>query len=160
MGNIRCSTKCPAIAWQKFANLRLLLTYHATVPGKKLNFMGNEIGQGREWSEKRELDWSLLEFDFQHGIKQLSEDLNKLYRENPALHELDFAQEGFQWIDCHDADHSIVSFIRRGRTWPICHRCAEFHAGAAHELSHRRAASRERTSNYLIATRFSIQVRM
>ena len=107
--------KMPGDAWQKFANLRLLLTYHATAPGKKLNFMGNEIGQGREWSEKRELDWSLLEFDLQRGVKQLSKDLNQLYRENPALHELDFAQEGFQWIDCHDADQSIISFIRRGR---------------------------------------------
>ena len=100
--------------WQKFANLRLLLTYQATMPGKKLNFMGNEIGQGREWSEKRELDWNLLEFDFQRGVKQLAKDLNCLYKESAALHELDFTQSGFQWIDCHDADHSIISFIRRG----------------------------------------------
>ena len=107
--------KMPGDAWQKFANLRLLLTYHATAPGKKLNFMGNEIGQGREWSEKRELDWSLLEFDFQRGIKLLAKDLNLLYRNQPALHELDFQQEGFQWIDCHDADQSIISFLRRGR---------------------------------------------
>ena len=107
--------KMPGDAWQKFANLRLLLTYHATAPGKKLNFMGNEFGQGREWSEKRELDWNLLEYEFQRGVKLLARDLNNLYRNNPALHELDFAQEGFQWIDCHDADQSIISFIRRGR---------------------------------------------
>ncbi len=107
--------KMPGDAWQKFANLRLLFTYHATAPGKKLNFMGNEIGQGREWSEKRELDWSLLEHDYQRGIKLLAKDLNILYRDHAALHELDFEQQGFQWIDCHDADQSIVSFIRRGR---------------------------------------------
>jgi 1,4-alpha-glucan branching enzyme len=107
--------KMPGDAWQKFANLRLLLTYQATAPGKKLNFMGNEIGQGREWSEKRELDWNLLEFNFQRGVKQLAKDLNKLYLDNRALHELDFTQEGFQWIDCHDADQSIISFIRCGR---------------------------------------------
>ena len=106
----------PGDAWQKFANLRLLLTYQATAPGKKLNFMGNEIGQGREWSEKRELDWNLLEYEFQRGVKQLAKDLNRLYQENRALHELDFTQEGFQWIDCHDADQSIISFLRRGRS--------------------------------------------
>ena len=107
--------KMPGDAWQKFANLRLLLTYQATAPGKKLNFMGNEIGQGREWSEKRELDWNLLEYDFQRGVQQLAKDLNHLYRENRALHELDFTVEGFQWIDCHDADQSVISFIRRAR---------------------------------------------
>ena len=107
--------KMPGDAWQKFANLRLLLTYQATAPGKKLNFMGNEIGQGREWSEKRELDWNLLEYDFQRGVQLLAKDLNRLYRENRALHELDFTVEGFQWIDCHDADQSVISFIRRGR---------------------------------------------
>ena len=107
--------KMPGDAWQKFANLRLLLTYQATAPGKKLNFMGNEIGQGREWSESRELDWDLLEYDFQRGVQQLAKDLNHLYRENRALHELDFTVEGFQWIDCHDADQSVISFIRRAR---------------------------------------------
>jgi 1,4-alpha-glucan branching enzyme len=107
--------KMPGDAWQKFANLRLLLTYQATAPGKKLNFMGNEIGQGREWSEKRELDWNLLEYNYQRGIQQLAKDLNRVYRDHRALHELDFTQEGFQWIDCHDADQSIISFLRRGR---------------------------------------------
>jgi 1,4-alpha-glucan branching enzyme len=107
--------KMPGDAWQKFANLRLLLTYQATAPGKKLNFMGNEFAQGREWSEQRELDWGLLEYDFQRGVQQLSKDLNHLYREQRALHELDFTIEGFQWIDCHDADQSVVSFIRRAR---------------------------------------------
>ena len=105
----------PGDTWQKFANLRLLLAYHATAPGKKLNFMGNEFGQGREWSDNRELDWNLLEYELQRGIKLLARDLNHLYRNHPALHELDFSQEGFQWIDCHDADQSIISFIRRSR---------------------------------------------
>jgi len=107
--------KMPGDGWQKFANLRLLLTYQMTYPGKKLNFMGNEIGQGREWNATASLDWHLLDTHWHQGIKQLTGDLGKLYTGTPALHELDFSHEGFAWIDCHDADQSIISYLRRAR---------------------------------------------
>jgi 1,4-alpha-glucan branching enzyme len=107
--------KMPGDAWQKFANLRLLLAYQATYPGKKLNFMGNEFGQGREWGVGWELDWHLLGSHWHQGIKQLSRDLNHLYRNTPALHELDFSPDGFTWIDCHDADQSVLSYVRKAR---------------------------------------------
>ncbi|MDO8962769.1 MAG: 1,4-alpha-glucan branching protein GlgB [Methylophilus sp.] len=111
--------KMPGDAWQKFANLRLLMTLQATSPGKKLNFMGNEFGQGREWNVNTSLDWHLLEDDYEgnayhRGIQQLCKDLNYLYRDQNALHSLDFESKGFSWIDCHDADQSIISYIRRG----------------------------------------------
>jgi 1,4-alpha-glucan branching enzyme len=107
--------KMPGDHWQKFANLRLLLTYQATMPGKKLGFMGNEFGQWDEWYSQRELDWALLA-DPGHGeVQRLARDLNRLYRSIGALHELDFEGEGFAWIDCHDADQSVVSFVRRAR---------------------------------------------
>jgi 1,4-alpha-glucan branching enzyme len=107
--------KMPGDAWQKFANLRLLLTYQMTSPGKKLNFMGNEFGQGREWSEQAGLDWSLLEIDWHEGARKCLRDLNHLYRDLPPLHDLDFQVEGFAWIDCHDADQSVLAFQRRDR---------------------------------------------
>ncbi len=107
--------KMPGDAWQQFANLRLLLTYQLTNPGKKLNFMGNEFGQGREWNEAEGLNWDLLKIDWHAGAKKAMRDLNHLYRSLPCLHELDFAQEGFAWIDCHDADQSVLSYLRRDR---------------------------------------------
>ncbi|MDD3529858.1 MAG: 1,4-alpha-glucan branching enzyme, partial [Gallionellaceae bacterium] len=107
--------KMPGDAWQKFANLRLLLAYQMASPGKKLNFMGNEFGQGREWNDAWELDWSLLETHWHQGVQRCLKDLNRLYRELPQLHELDFSHDGFAWIDCHDADQSVLSFLRRDR---------------------------------------------
>ncbi len=107
--------KMPGDAWQKFANLRLLLTYQMTVPGKKLSFMGNEFGQGREWGDAAELDWALLDVSWHRGVQRLAADLNHLYRSLAALHELDFEAPGFRWIDCHDADSSVVSFMRCAR---------------------------------------------
>jgi len=107
--------KMPGDAWQKFANLRLLLAYQATSPGKKLLFMGGEFGQGREWRVGGELDWWLLGRDWHRGIQACARDLNRLYRDLPALHDLDFDVAGFQWIDCHDADQSVIAFLRRGR---------------------------------------------
>ncbi len=105
--------KMPGDTWQKFANLRLLFTYQMTYPGKKLNFMGNEFAQGREWQVGWGLEWELLERDWHQGVQSLSRDLNRLYLELPALHQLDFTVEGFAWIDCHDADQSILSYQRR-----------------------------------------------
>ena len=84
-------------------------------PGKKLNFMGNEFGQGREWKVGWELDWGHLENDWHRGIHALSRALNHLYRQVSALHEQDFDPAGFQWVDCHDADQSVLSFLRWGR---------------------------------------------
>lgn len=107
--------KMPGDAWQKFANLRLLLTYQMTYPGKKLNFMGNEFGQGREWNVNTPLDWSLLDIHWHSGVQHLMRDLGKLYKEVPALHEQDFVYQGFDWIDCHDSDQSIISYQRRAR---------------------------------------------
>jgi 1,4-alpha-glucan branching enzyme len=107
--------KLPGDAWQRFANLRLLLTYQMTSPGKKLNFMGNEIAQGREWNVNRSLDWHLLETSWHQGVKLALHDLNHLYLNNAALHDLDFQPQGFEWIDCQDADQSVLSFIRKSR---------------------------------------------
>jgi 1,4-alpha-glucan branching enzyme len=111
--------KMPGDAWQKFANLRLLMSLQTFTPGKKLNFMGNEFAQGREWNVNDSLDWHLLDESYEghqyhRGVQQLCRDLNHLYRQKPALYELDFESSGFSWIDCHDADQSIISFIRRG----------------------------------------------
>ena len=102
-------------AWQRFANLRLLLAWQAFTPGKKLMFMGGEFGQQREWSEARELDWSLLADVAHAGIQHLSGDLNRLYRELTALHTQDFESTGFEWIDCDDREHSVLSWLRWGR---------------------------------------------
>ncbi|MDR2221095.1 MAG: 1,4-alpha-glucan branching protein GlgB [Methylobacillus sp.] len=107
--------KMPGDGWQKFANLRLLLTYQMTYPGKKLNFMGNELAQGIEWRATSSLDWHLLDINWHRGMQQLMGDLNRLYASRPELHELDFSHEGFSWIDCHDADQSIVSYLRRAK---------------------------------------------
>ncbi|MBL8526872.1 MAG: 1,4-alpha-glucan branching protein GlgB [Burkholderiales bacterium] len=107
--------KMPGDGWQKFANLRLLALYQLTSPGKKLNFMGNEFGQGREWQVQWELEWAQSSIPIHAGTRHFARDLNVLYRDCRALHELDFSQEGFSWIDCHDADQSVVSYQRRAR---------------------------------------------
>ncbi len=111
--------KMPGDSWQKFANLRLLTAYQMTTPGKKLNFMGNEFGQGREWNVNTSLDWHLLGDDYEghqwhQGIQKVHTDLNHLYKTLPALHTLDFEHQGFEWIDCHDTEQSIISYVRRG----------------------------------------------
>jgi len=112
-------SKMPGDAWQKFANLRLLLTYQMTSPGKKLNFMGNEFGQGREWQSSWELDWWQLEIEQHRSIQRALRDLNRIYRELPALHQQDFDSSGFSWLDCHDAERTLLSFLRRGSNGEI-----------------------------------------
>jgi len=107
--------RMPGDTWQQFANVRALLTYQMAAPGRKLNFMGNEFAQGPEWSSGRELDWGQLSSRWHAGVQALCRDLNRLYRDVPALHELDFFPEGFTWIDCHDSAHSIIAFQRRAR---------------------------------------------
>jgi 1,4-alpha-glucan branching enzyme len=108
--------KMPGDDWQKFANLRLLFGYMYAQPGKKLLFMGGEFGQWDEWYHEKSLDWHLLEYPPHAGVKRWVEDLNRIYRQEPALYELDFDPAGFQWIDCTDVDHSVVSFLRRGQS--------------------------------------------
>ena len=99
--------------WQKFANLKVLYTFMFTYPGKKLLFMGNEFGQTTEWNEDTGLPWHLLEHKNHQGVQKLVQDLNNLYTQKSALHYYDFGNEGFQWIDCNDKDHSIISYIRK-----------------------------------------------
>ena len=106
--------KMPGDAWQRFANLRLLLAWQAFTPGKKLMFMGGEFGQAREWAQDRELDWALLAEPAHAGVQRLSADLNRLYRDLPALHGQDFDSRGFEWIDCHDSEHSVLAWLRWG----------------------------------------------
>ncbi|MCM8773157.1 MAG: 1,4-alpha-glucan branching protein GlgB [Candidatus Omnitrophica bacterium] len=106
--------KMPGDEWQKFANLRLLFGYMYTHPGKKLLFMGEEFGQWREWNHEESLDWHLLNYPMHQGVKKWVRDLNHFYRNEPALYEIDFSYEGFQWIDFRDYEGSIISFIRKG----------------------------------------------
>ncbi|MCG6863990.1 MAG: 1,4-alpha-glucan branching protein GlgB [Thiogranum sp.] len=105
--------KMPGDEWQQFANLRALYTYMFCHPGKKLLFMGTEFGQGQEWGSTQTLDWYVLDYPFHQGVQRLVMDLNRLYRQTPALHRYEFDWQGFEWIDCHDSDNSVLSFIRQ-----------------------------------------------
>lgn len=105
-------SKMPGDIWQKFANLRLLYTYMYAHPGKKLLFMGSEFGQWNEWNAEKSLDWSLLDFPTHQGVKSMLSDLNRLYTDQPALHQVDFDWNGFRWIDASDYEKSVLSFIR------------------------------------------------
>ncbi len=111
----KCSLlqKMPGDDWQKFANLRLLYSYMFSYPGKKLLFMGSEFAQRNEWQHDHPLDWHLLEHHSHQGMAKVITDLNHLYQHNPALHELDFDQAGFEWIDCHDSDQSVLVYLRQ-----------------------------------------------
>jgi 1,4-alpha-glucan branching enzyme len=108
--------RMPGDDWRKFANLRLLFGYMYTHPGKKVLFMGGEFGQWREWSHEESLDWHLLQYAPHQGLQQWVQDLNRVYRGEPALYELDFERSGFEWIDFRDWENSIISFIRRGKS--------------------------------------------
>jgi len=107
--------KMPGDAWQQFANLRLLLGHMWAHPGKKLLFMGCEFGQRREWNHEDSLEWWLLGNEGHSGMQRWVEDLNRLYRNEPALYELDFDPAGFAWIDCNDAESSVISYQRIAR---------------------------------------------
>jgi len=108
--------KMPGDDWRKFANLRLLFSYQYAQPGKKLLFMGGELGQWNEWYHEVGLDWQLLESPFHSGLQHLVKDLNGLYRGEPALHALDFHPDGFEWIDCSDSEGSILNLVRKCRS--------------------------------------------
>jgi len=107
--------KMPGDSWQQFANLRLLCGYQFAHPGKKLLFMGSELAQRAEWNHDASLDWHLLEYEPHRGIRNLVAELNRLYSDEGSLHEVDFDWQGFEWIDCNDADSSVLSFLRRAR---------------------------------------------
>jgi len=109
--------------WQKFANLRLLLTNQWTQPGKKLLFMGCELAQRTEWDEERELDWSVLADGRHAGVQRLVDRLNEIYKTRPAMHEMDTAPGGFQWLIADDDQGGVIAYIRRGhdpKTAVIC----------------------------------------
>ncbi|MBS9719286.1 1,4-alpha-glucan branching protein GlgB [Tianweitania sp. BSSL-BM11] len=106
--------KMPGDRWQKFANLRAYLTFMWGHPGKKLIFMGGEIAQEREWNHDHSIDWHLLEDPMHRGVQDLVRELNRVYRDTPALHELDCDPAGFEWIEGGDAENSVFSFIRKG----------------------------------------------
>jgi 1,4-alpha-glucan branching enzyme len=108
--------KMPGDDWQKFANLRALFGYMHAQPGKKLLFMAGEFGQWREWAHDASLDWHLLDYPPHAGTLRWVEELNRLYRTEPALHELDCDPAGFEWIDCGDADSSVVTLIRKAKS--------------------------------------------
>jgi 1,4-alpha-glucan branching enzyme len=105
--------KAPGDAWQKAATLRALYAYMYVHPGKKLLFMGNEFGVWREWNHDESLDWSLLDYPRHAGLQRFVEDMNRLYRGQPAMYQRDFDASGFEWIDCNDHEASVISLIRR-----------------------------------------------
>jgi 1,4-alpha-glucan branching enzyme len=108
--------KMPGDDWQKFANLRALYGYMYAQPAKKLLFMGGEIGQWREWAHDSSLEWDLLDYPLHAGLQKWVRELNRFYKNEPAMYEGDCDPAGFEWIDCSDADSSVVSLIRKGRT--------------------------------------------
>ncbi len=112
----KCSmlNKMPGDYWQKFAGLRVTYGYTLGHPGKKLLFMGSEFGQFIEWNDKKGLDWHLLDYDMHKKMQTFVRDLNNLYTSEKALFQIDFSYDGFEWIDCNDNEHSVVSFMRKG----------------------------------------------
>lgn len=113
----KCSmlNKMPGDYWQKFAGLRVTYGYTFGHPGKKLLFMGSEFGQFIEWNDHQGLDWHLLDYEMHKKMQTFFRDLNNLYVNEKALYQVDFSYDGFEWIDCNDNDHSVVSFMRKGK---------------------------------------------
>lgn len=107
--------KMPGDYWRKFANYRLLMAYQTFHPGKKLNFMGNEFAQFIEWNEWDQLDWHLLTYDSHKGANACFTALNKLYKELPELHQLEFVYQGFEWVEFHNQQESIIAFLRKDK---------------------------------------------
>ena len=106
-------SRMPGDEWRQFANVRAFLAYMWTHPGKKLLFMGQEIGQREEWNHDASVPWHVLEFEPHRKLQNLARELNRIYRANPALYEVDFHHSGFEWIDFHDAESSVIAFLRR-----------------------------------------------
>jgi 1,4-alpha-glucan branching enzyme len=114
-GKVALLAKMPGDLWQKFANLRLFFGFMFGHPGKKLNFMGNDIGQHNEWNHSSSIDWFVMDYEFNKKINIFFKDINHLYRNSPAMYEVDFSGDGFQWVDFSDADGSTASFLRRSK---------------------------------------------
>jgi 1,4-alpha-glucan branching enzyme len=110
--------RMPGDGWQQFAGVRLLYGYMWTHPGKKLLFMGGEFAQRREWHHDESLEWHVLQYPLHEGVQRWVRDLNRLYRTTPALHEQDFSEAGFAWVDCADADISVISYLRLANAGP------------------------------------------
>ena len=108
-------SQMPGDVWQQFANLRLLYGYQYTAPGKKLHFMGSELGQWHEWNHDAQLDWNLIGHRYHDGLRNFVGDLNRIYKDYPALYELDFEQAGFEWVQCDDAQNCVLAFMRFNR---------------------------------------------
>ena len=108
-------TRMPGDTWQQFANVRAYYAFMWGHPGKKLLFMGQEFAQGAEWNADTSLEWHLLGVDFHRGVQALVRDLNRLYRAEPALHQLDCEGEGFAWLEANDAEHSVLAWLRNGK---------------------------------------------
>ncbi len=106
--------KMPGDEWQRFANARAFLAYMWAHPGKKLLFMGSDIGNPWEWNHDSAIPWDLLQYEPHKKLQLFVKELNRLYRTLPALYEVDFHYSGFEWIDFHDADNSVIAFLRRG----------------------------------------------
>jgi len=106
--------RMPGDEWKRFANLRLMYAYMFTHPGTKLLFMGGEFAQGSEWNHDHSLSWHLLDYPYHHGMLQLVKDLNHFYREQPALYQFPFSEQGFEWVDYSDRENSVIIFMRKG----------------------------------------------
>jgi 1,4-alpha-glucan branching enzyme len=118
--------KMPGDEWQRFANARSFLAYMWAHPGKKLLFMGSDIGSPWEWNNDGAVPWDLLQYDVHKKLQVFVKELNRLYRSEPALFEIDFHHSGFEWVDFHDADNSIIAFIRRGENGAFVLFCCNF----------------------------------
>ena len=105
--------KMPGDEWQRFANARAFLAYMYAHPGKKLLFMGSEIGQYEEWNHNSSVPWELLQYDYHRKLQDMVREINHFYRQQPALYEVDFHYTGFEWVDFHDVENSIIAFIRK-----------------------------------------------
>jgi 1,4-alpha-glucan branching enzyme len=114
-GKASMLNKVPGDGWQKFATLRLLYAYMWAHPGKKLLFQGLDFGQGDEWTETRSVDWHLLQYPLQSGLQRCLADIQRVYRSHPALYQVDFDWQGFEWLESHDNENSVFAFLRRGR---------------------------------------------
>jgi 1,4-alpha-glucan branching enzyme len=106
-------SKMPGDQWQQFANVRAFLAYMYGHPGKKLLFMGTDIGDYQEWNHDAGVPWEVLQYPLHSGLQLLVRELNRIYRAEPALHQVDFDYTGFEWIDIADVDQSAISFLRR-----------------------------------------------
>lgn len=136
-------SKMPGDMWQQFANLRLIFSYMICQPGKKLLFMGTEIGQWNEWNCKREIEWFLLSYPLHHGIQCLVKEMNHFYQQHPALWAQDFHYETFQWVDFFDTQNNVISYLRKGKEEKLLcvhnftaayHSDYVLHMGALHKI--------------------------